>query len=603
MHNTVKKVTDTIIQRSRAHRSDYLERMHAQLHAGATREKLSCSNLVHGFAAAPENDKLQLKAIQAPNIGIVSAYNDMLSAHQPLQQYPEIIKQSAREHGCTAQFAGGVPAMCDGVTQGQPGMELSLFSRDTIAMSTAIALSHNMFDAAICMGVCDKIVPGLLIGAMSFGHLPVALCPAGPMTTGISNKEKAWAREQFAQGKISRAQLLEWESKSYHGPGTCTFYGTANSNQMLVEIMGLHLPGSSFINPDNPLRRLLIQETTRVLANAATKKDPQLKLCHILDERSIVNAMVGLLATGGSTNHTIHLVAIARSAGILINWDDFAQLSTCVPLVARVYPNGEADINQFHAAGGMSFLMRTLLDAGLLHADARTITGKPLHSYTLEPWIDQNQLAWREGATDSLDDSILRPCRQPFSQEGGLKVLQGELGRAIVKISSVDADHRFIQAPAIVFPDQISVRDAFERGELNRDFVAVLPFQGPRANGMPELHKLTPLLSTLQKKGYRVAILTDGRMSGASGTVLAAIHVCPEAIAGGQISKITTGDLVTIDSEHGMLTFEPQAGTDSPAIEAPNSADSNGTGRELFGHMRACVSGAEEGASVFFNGS
>jgi phosphogluconate dehydratase len=527
----------------------------------------------------------------------------MLSAHQPFETYPAIIKQAAAKAGATAQFAGGVPAMCDGVTQGQDGMDLSLFSRDVIAMSTAIALSHNVFDAALCMGVCDKIVPGLLIGALSFGHLPVAFVPAGPMVSGLSNKEKARTREDYAAGKIGRDELLASESASYHAPGTCTFYGTANSNQMLMEFMGLQLPGGSFVNPGTALRDALTAEAARTVLRITGFGDDYAPIGHVVDEKAIVNGIVGLLATGGSTNHTLHLVAIARAAGILIDWDDFAELSNAVPLMAHVYPNGLADVNHFHAAGGLGFMIRELLDAGLLHEDVQTILGQGLRRFCVEPTLVDGILDWKDAQRESLDTNILRPVADPFDYHGGLQVVDGNVGRAVIKISAVDAKHWSITAPARVFESQAAFTKAFNKDELEQDFVAVLPGQGPSAIGMPELHKLTPYLGVLQNRGFKVALLTDGRMSGASGKVLSAIQVTPEAVKGGTIGKIRDGDIVTIDASAGTLSV---AAADDPALrpqpEFELGASHAGTGRDLFANFRLAVSGAEQGASAIKRG-
>ena len=599
----VAAVTERILARSFATRTAYLQRVAKARISGAMRGSISCTNLAHAFAAERPNDKLALREIRKPNIGIVSAYNDMLSAHQPLARFPDIIKKAAREAGAVAQFAGGVPAMCDGVTQGQPGMELSLFSRDVIAMSTAIALSHNVFDAVLCLGVCDKIVPGLLIGALHFGHLPTIFVPAGPMTSGLSNDEKAKIRQQFAEGKLDRAALLEAESRAYHGPGTCTFYGTANSNQFLMEIMGLHLPGAAFITPNTPLRDALTSAAAKRAAEISHLGNAYTPLAEIVDERAIVNGIVGLLATGGSTNHTIHIVAIARAAGIIINWDDFDALSGVVPLLARIYPNGSADINHFHAAGGAGFTIRELLNAGLLHGDVRTVAGDGLMHYSHEPTLQDDKLSWRTAPQHSLDENVLRPATHPFSTDGGLKVLRGNLGRAVIKVSAVKPSHRIIEAPAIVFNDQDDVLASFKRGELQRDFVAVVLFQGPRANGMPELHKLTPALSSLQDAGFQVALVTDGRMSGASGKVPAAIHVSPECLLGGAIGRVRTGDMIYLDADNGILEARVAAEVWSSRSLATADLSSNqfGMGRELFASARSNALTAEQGAATFGN--
>ena len=605
LNPTLARVTERIQQRSAATRQDYLARIDAAAEEGPQRKGLSCTNLAHGFAAAPEADKPALQQLQWPNIAIVSAYNDMLSAHQPLGTYPELIKQATREVGATAQFAGGVPAMCDGVTQGQPGMELSLFSRDVIAMATAVALSHNMFDGALCLGVCDKIVPGLLMGALAFGHLPVIFVPGGPMPSGLPNQEKARIRQLFAQGQVSRDELLEAESASYHSPGTCTFYGTANSNQMLMEVMGLHLPGAAFPNPDTPLRYALTAEAARHVVSLGARGDNYTPVGRMLDERSLANAIVGLLATGGSTNHTIHLVAIARVAGILLDWDDFDELSGVVPLLSRMYPNGEADVNQFHAAGGMGYLIRELLDAGLLHEDVATVAGRGLRHYTREPFMDDNRLVWREAPTASGNDSVLRPASAPFDSSGGLRLLNGNLGRAIIKLSAVAKNHHTIEAPARVFASQEALMAAFSADELNHDMIAVLPWQGPRARGMPELHKLTPTLAVLQDRGYSVALVTDGRMSGASGKVPAAIQVTPEAACGGALGLIRDGDPLRLDGDSGRLELLVDAAElASRQATPPQALAQSGMGRELFANFRSVSTGAEQGAmSLMATGS
>ncbi|HEX7749130.1 MAG TPA: phosphogluconate dehydratase [Bordetella sp.] len=604
LHPVLAAVTDRVVERSRDTRAAYLARQRAAYRQKVERSQLSCTNLAHAFAAMPGRDKILLKEVSQasrPNLAIVSAYNDMLSAHQPLAAFPAWIKEAAHAAGATAQYAGGVPAMCDGVTQGQAGMELSLFSRDVIAMATAVALSHQMFDAALYLGVCDKIVPGLLIGALTFGHLPAVFVPAGPMTTGISNDEKAKTRQLFAQGKIGREELLEAESKSYHGPGTCTFYGTANSNQMLMEIMGLHLPGAAFINPNTPLREALTYEAARRAVAISAQGERFTPIAEVIDEKAIVNGIVGLHATGGSTNHTLHLVAIARAAGININWDDFAELSAVVPLLARVYPNGKADVNHFHAAGGMGFVIRELLGAGLLHGDVNTAMGPGLEQYTQEPFLDDGALVWRDAASVSHDLDVLRPASDPFSRDGGLKLMTGNLGRAVIKVSAVKPEHRVIEAPALVFDDQDALLEAFKRGELTRDFVAVIRFQGPRANGMPELHKLTPALSVLQDQGFRVALVTDGRMSGASGKVPAAIHVSPEAVAGGPIARVRDGDLVRVDANAGELAVLVPAAEWAARETARTDLSHNqyGVGRELFAVFRQNADAAEAGAASF----
>ena len=602
LNPVIAEVTERIRRRSAESRRHYLERMDAARSTGTARGRMGCTNLAHAFAGAGEADKPQLRASRWPNIGIVSAYNDMLSAHQPLERYPALIKQAAREAFAVAQFAGGVPAMCDGVTQGEPGMELSLFSRDVIAMATAVALSHNTFDAVLCLGVCDKIVPGLLIGALSFGHLPVIFVPGGPMTSGLANSEKAKIRQLFAQGKVDRDALLESEARSYHSPGTCTFYGTANSNQMLMEVMGLHLPGAAFVNPNTPLRDALTAASAKRVAAMTALDTDYTPLSEVIDERAVVNGIVGLHATGGSTNHTIHLIAIARAAGVLIDWDDFDALSGVVPLLARIYPNGGADVNHFHAAGGMGLLIRELLAGGLLHADVRTVVGRGLEAYADEPYLNpEAQLAWRPAPAASHDPAVLRPVTQPFALDGGLRRLQGHLGRAVIKVSAVKPEHRVVEAPALVFDSQEAVQTAFKRGELRRDFVAVVRYQGPRANGMPELHKLTPPLGVLQDEGFQVALVTDGRMSGASGKVPAAIHVTPECLAGGALAKVRDGDLIRLDAEAGVLEAKVDATEWARrSVETPDlDANHFGIGRELFTAARSAVNGAEQGAMIF----
>ena len=602
LNATVDAVTSTIRQRSATTRAAYLQRMETSIAKGPVRKSLSCTNQAHAFAAFPQLDKNILVEMRQPSIAIISAYNDMLSAHQPLQQYPEIIKQAAREVNAVAQFAGGVPAMCDGVTQGQPGMEISLFSRDTIALSAAVALSHNSFDSALYLGVCDKIVHGLLMAALCFGHLPAIFVPAGPMTSGLPNDEKAQIRQLFAEGKIGRDELLAAELRSYHGPGTCTFYGTANSNQMLMEVMGLHLPGAAFVNPGTALREQLTAAAAKRAAAITHLGKEFTPIGRIVDEKTIVNAIVGLLATGGSTNHTLHLVAIARCAGILIDWNDFSELSNIVPLLARVYPNGQADINQFHAAGGMGFMIRELIDAGYLHNDVQTVVGHGLQRYAEEPWMDEGEARWRPAASASGNESILRSCTSPFSTTGGLQLLEGNLGRAMIKISAVKAEHQVVRAPAIVFENQQQVMQAFDAGELERDFIAVVRNQGPRANGMPELHKLTPPLGVLQSKGFKVALVTDGRMSGASGKIPAAIHLTPESKAGGMIARIQNGDEILLDARNGQLSLnisDAELQARLPAGDDPE-AESWGMGRELFDGFRARVSGAEQGAMSIY---
>ena len=601
LHPVVERVTARIADRSRATRAAYLARMEAQRTNGPARRALACGNLAHGFAAAG-TDKAGLRAGAGGNIGIVTAYNDMLSAHQPMEQYPTLVRMAARNAGGSAQVAGGVPAMCDGVTQGRTGMELSLFSRDAIAMATAVSLSHEMFDAALMLGVCDKIVPGLLIGALSFGHLPVVFVPAGPMPSGIPNKQKAEVRQRYALGQASREELLDAEAASYHAPGTCTFYGTANSNQMLMEVMGLHLPGSAFVPPNTPLRDALTVAAAEQALRITALGDDYRPLARTVDEKAIVNAMVGLAATGGSTNHALHLVAIARAAGLRIDWDDLDELSQATPLLARVYPNGSADVNQFQAAGGLGLVIRELIDAGLLHPDIACVHGGDLRQQALEPWLDDLALRWREPPTQSRDAEIVRGVADPFDREGGLRRLQGNLGRAVVKVSAVAPEFRRIEAPARVFDSQDALLAAFKADQLAGDFVAVVRWQGPRANGMPELHKLTPTLAALQDRGQRVALLTDGRMSGASGKVLAAIHVSPEAASGGALAKLRDGDRVRIDAEAG--TMEALVAEAEWQARMPDQADLSGNrsghGRELFAVMRAQVGPAEQGACALF---
>ena len=600
LHPTLAAVTARIEQRSTATRQSYLDVLAQAKKPGPYRGGMGCANAAHAYAAMPANDKLVLRQERQPNVGVITAYNDMLSAHQPYEQYPEKIRAAARAAGATAQVAGGVPAMCDGVTQGEDGMELSLFSRDVIALATAVGLSHNVFDAALFLGVCDKIVPGLFMGALQFGHLPAVFVPAGPMTSGLSNDEKAKVRQQFAQGLVSREVLLEAEQAAYHGAGTCTFYGTANSNQMLMEIMGLHLPGSSFVNPGTPLREALTVEAVK--RAVALSQDKEAGVGYQINAKVIVNGIVGLLATGGSTNHTLHLVAMARAAGLIVNWDDFSDLSACVPLLARVYPNGSADVNHFQAAGGMGYLMAQLLSAGLLHDDVHTIMGQGLHRYTVEPWLNpalNGQLDWREVPKQSADEAVLRPVTHPFSPDGGLRLLQGNLGRAVVKVSAVKPEHRRVRAPAVVVTDQKQLGDLFKQGKLERDFVAVVRNQGPQANGMPELHRLTPPLSVLQDKGFKVALVTDGRMSGASGKVPAAIHLSPESANGGVIGKVKDGDMITLDCDTQTLTLEvSEAELAARIAPIPDlSGNQHGTGRDIFALFRAHAALAEEGAS------
>ena len=603
MKPAVLEVTARIRERSAATRSSYLQGVDDAVARPRGTDRMGCANVAHAFAALPSSDKLRVVAQRAPNIAVVTAYNDMLSAHQPYEGFPALIRDEARKCGATVQVAGGVPAMCDGVTQGLPGMELSLFSRDTIAMATAIALTHDVFDAALLLGVCDKIVPGLLIGALHFGHLPCVFVPAGPMSSGLSNSAKAKVREEYAQGKVGREQLLEAESAAYHGAGTCTFYGTANSNQMLLEAMGLHVPGAAFVHPHAQLREALTREAVRsVLAIAQGLRFTPIG--RLVDERVIVNAMVALLATGGSTNHLIHWVAVARAAGILIDWTDFAELSHATPLLARVYPNGAADVNQFQAAGGPGFVIRELLDAGCMHADVASVASGGLRDHTGLPQRRGDKLDWSALPQDSGDDSVLRPALRPFSAEGGLKLLRGNLGRAVIKVSAVPDDRHVIEAPAIVFNAQEELLAAFKAGQLQRDFVAVVRFQGPRANGMPELHKLTPPLAVLQGQGFKVALVTDGRMSGASGKVPAAIHVSPEALAGGALGKLRNGDMVRLDAVAGTLDAVVDAALwaareVATIAESQTRANGRGLGRELFAGMRRNVLSAEEGACTW----
>jgi len=607
LHPVVARVTERIAGRSAARRADYLARI-ADAGRGNERDgrvrpartALGCANLAHGFAACAPADKLALRGADAPNIAIVTAYNDMLSAHQPLKDYPDLLKRAIGQAGGTAQVAGGVPAMCDGVTQGRAGMELSLFSRDVVAMATAVALAHDMFDGVLLLGVCDKIVPGLVIGALAFGHLPAILVPAGPMASGLPNAQKAKVRKLFAEGKATREELLEAEAASYHSPGTCTFYGTANSNQLLMEVMGLHLPGASFVPPGTALREALTLEAGRRITELTALGGSYTPVGELLDERAFVNGVVALLATGGSTNHTLHLVAMAAAAGIELTWDDFDELSAVTPLLTRLYPNGGADVNHFHAAGGTGFLIGELLEAGLLHADARTVGGKTLADYRVTPELgEEGELVWRPAPRDSADTSVLRPVADPFDTHGGLRTVSGNLGRAVVKVSAVDPAHRAVQAPARVFASQQELQEAFRAGELDGDVVVVVRHQGPRANGMPELHKLTPPLSVLQDRGHKVALVTDGRMSGASGSVLAAIHLSPEAAAGGPLARVRDGDLIRLDADEGVLQVlvpEEELAAREPAAA---SGEQVGTGRELFAAFRRAVGPAERGAAVF----
>ncbi|MES2833366.1 MAG: phosphogluconate dehydratase [Pseudomonadota bacterium] len=597
LHPVVAEVTARITARSKASRADYIRRMDAARDSGVGRSKLSCANWAHAFAGQTIADKLTAMGGQQPNVGIVTAYNDMLSAHQPFERFPAIVREAARSVGATAQVAGGVPAMCDGVTQGRPGMELSLFSRDVIAMSTGVALSHDAFDAAVCLGVCDKIVPGLFMGALAFGHLPVVFAPAGPMPSGIPNAEKARVRALYAQGKVDRQTLLESEVGSYHSPGTCTFYGTANSNQMMMELAGLHMPSTAFVHPETGLRDALTAAAAKRAVELARSGEG--RMADVIDERSVVNMIVALLATGGSTNHAIHLVAMARSAGVLIDWTDMDQLSSVTPLLARVYPNGSADVNAFQAAGGVAFMARELARGGFIHADVMTIMGRGIEHYFKEPTLQDGELVWVDGVSESLDLDILRPIEDPFDHEGGLRLLKGNLGRAVIKVSAVKPQHRVVEAPARVFDSQEAFLAAFQAGELDRDVVAVVRFQGPRANGMPELHSLSPGLSVLQDKGFKVALVTDGRMSGASGKTPAAIHVTPEAVDGGPLAYVQDGDIIRVDAETGDLTL-----ADDTFLSRPRShrgaVQDWGYGRELFSAFRAAVSSAEAGASVCF---
>jgi phosphogluconate dehydratase len=599
MHPVVQEVTQRIAARSERSRSAYLEQIRAAAAEGPVRAGMACSNLAHGFAAISGPDRKAVRGLTKPGIAIVSAYNDMLSAHKPYAEFPAWIKDAVREAGGVAHFAGGVPAMCDGITQGRAGMELSLFSRDVIAMSTGVALSHEMFDGALLLGICDKIVPGLLIGGLTFGHVPSILVPAGPMASGLPNSEKSRIRQLFAEGKASRDDLLEAEAASYHSPGTCTFYGTANSNQLVVESMGLHLPGSSFVAPGTPLRRALTDAASRRVVELS-REDEYTPIGEIVDERAVVNGVVALLATGGSTNHTMHLVAIAAAAGIELTWDDFADLSSVTPLLARVYPNGSADINHFSAAGGVQTLIGGLLDAGLVHGDVRTVAGPGLDRYRQQPFLEDGELLWRDGPAQSLDRDVLRGVDDPFSSDGGLRVLDGNLGRSVIKVSAVQPCNRVVTAPARVFDDQDEVTAAFKAGELDHDVVVVLRNQGPQANGMPELHGLTPSLGVLMDRGHQVALVTDGRMSGASGKIPAAIQLTPEASAGGPLAQVRDGDLVRLDSEQGTLEVLVPDAEFTERTPAPGASTHQiGTGRELFAAFRRSVGRADQGASVF----
>jgi phosphogluconate dehydratase len=601
LHPRIADVTDQVRDRSRRTREAYLARTRDAAAAFPARSGLSCANLAHAYAPMPSGDKHRLASGAAPNIGIITSYNDMLSAHQPYEQYPETIRRAARLAGGLAQVAGGVPAMCDGVTQGNPGMEMSLFSRDVIAMSTAIGLSHNVYDAALMLGVCDKIVPGLVMGALQFGHLPTIFVPAGPMTSGISNADKAKTRQRYAMGEVGRDALLESEMKAYHGPGTCTFYGTANSNQMLMEVMGLHLPGAAFVHPGTPLREALTAAAARRVLEITARGNQYTPIAEVVDERAVINGIVALMATGGSTNHTIHLVAMARAAGIQISWNDFDAISAVTPLLARIYPNGKADVNHFHAAGGMAFLIGELLDAGLLHEDVTTVAGRGLSAYRQEPALAQGALVWKDGAARSGDPTVLTTASKPFSADGGLRLMQGNLGRGVIKISAVAPEHRQVRAPAIVFDTQEDLVAAHKRGELQRDFIAVVRHQGPRANGMPELHRLTPVLGALQDQGFRVALVTDGRMSGASGKVPMVIHLSPEVMMGGPVGRVRDGDVIALDAEAGTLVAEvSEAEWEAREVAVdPHDPLSDTLGRGLFEGLRARALTAEEGAWSF----
>jgi len=601
INKQVAAVTQRIIERSVSLRADYMRQIADDYSNRPERGKLSCGNLAHGFAACGDGDKNSLRLMEAGNMAIITAYNDMLSAHQPYAVYPDKLKQAMRDIGCTAQVAGGVPAMCDGVTQGQDGMELSLLSRDLIAQCTAMSLSHQMFDGVLALGICDKIVPGLLMGVLTFGYLPAMFIPAGPMETGLPNKEKIRIRQLFAEGKLGRDELLRAESDSYHSAGTCTFYGTANSNQVVLEAMGLQLPGSSFVNPENPMRDKLTTEAAYQLARITALGNDYRPVGEIIDERAIVNGTVALLASGGSTNHSMHLVAIARAAGIILNWDDISDLSAAVPLLARVYPNGEADVNHFHAAGGTSCLFRQLLRGGFMHGDARTSWGKSFADFTQESFLDDDQVVWRESPEVPLDLNVLTTVDQPFSSEGGLRLLKGNLGRGVIKVSAVAPEHQIVEAPAIVIDGQDQLQPLFEAGALDRDCVVVARYQGPQAIGMPELHKLTPFLGTLQDRGFKVALVTDGRMSGASGKVPAAIHLVPEAACGGLLAKIQDGDVIRVNAVTGELKFMGDWAEINAREAAVQPRDGErGCGRELFAVNRKNISNAERGASYLF---
>jgi len=598
IHDTLQSVTDRIVGRSATSRGQYMARMKAAQIKGPSRGHLSCSGQAHAFAASGE-DQNELATGIGGNLGIVTAFNDMLSAHQPFEHFPAVMREAARSVGGTAQVAGGVPAMCDGVTQGEAGMELSLFSRDLIAMAAGIALSHNTFDAATYLGVCDKIVPGLVIGAQAFGHLPAVFVPAGPMTSGLANDDKAMVRQKFAAGEIGRDALMKAEMAAYHGPGTCTFYGTANTNQMLMEFMGLHLPGSSFVTPNTEMRAALTAEGAKRALSLSALGDNYTPVCEILDEKAYVNGIVGLMATGGSTNLLIHLVAMARAGGIILDWEDFSEISDMVPLLARVYPNGLADVNHFHAAGGLGYLIGELLRGGMLHPDTKTVAGVGLHHYTQEPFMENGELVWREGTSVSLNAKIISTLEEPFQETGGLKRLFGSLGTGVMKISAVAPEHRVIEAPARVFHGQDEVKAAFKVGEFTGDTIVVVRFQGPKANGMPELHSLTPMLAILQGQGKKVALVTDGRMSGASGKVPAAIHVCPEALDGGPIAYVNDGDMLRVDAVEGTLEILTEGALERAPAKVDLTANQAGTGREMFEVFRSAVGPAEAGASVF----
>ena len=596
INKKINIVTERIINRSKISRKKYLSQMKNLYSKDFSRSRLSCGNLAHGFAGCNKKEKSNLSKNKVPNIGIITAYNDMLSAHKTYEDYPKKIRKYAEKFNAVAQVSSGVPAMCDGITQGQTGMELSLMSRDIISLSTSIGLSHDMYDSIICLGICDKIVPGLLIGCLKFGHLPTAFLPGGPMETGISNELKSKIRQDFAEGKIDRTALLKGESDSYHSPGTCTFYGTANSNQMLLEIMGLQLPGSSFVNPNSKLRELLNEEIIRILIENSNKKSFEYSLCSIICEKSIVNAIIGLLATGGSTNHTIHLIAIAKSAGIIINWDDFSDLSEIIPLIVKVYPNGNADINHFHASGGMGFVIHTLLQNNLLHEDVNTILGYGLNKFTQEPKIINNKIQWTPGQKFSLNTEIIKPADKPFNLQSGLKIMKGNIGRGVIKTSSLKNPEFKIVAPCVVFNEQEDLIDDFKKNKLNKDFIAVLPFQGPKSNGMPELHKLNPILNVLQNRGYKIALVTDGRMSGASGKTPSIIHVVPEAKDGGLLSKIKSGDVISVNINEGTINCTDKS-IEKRKSRIKNNPNLYGNGRELFDNIKMNLSSSEEGAS------